>query len=280
VHEGKVLVRHARRDLVYRNFEWNELRRNQTLITFDATPGYLYHSAIVPRQLLCVCPWIQLLVILRDPVERLWSNYHFIKDRGNGKEVNMTFEEWVYSDLERLLRFGLIGGNNHDASSTSLLSSPMDIAETWANYTISSGEGPVGRGMYALQLQHWFEALREVGREPRDSFLIVRLEDMKKGAASNHTIFNRAVQWLGLSPHQLEGDKFDKRMVTDYDRLGKPVMDPKTKKTLQAFYTPHNQQLSRLLGDEWNDVWDYSLNNEDPGKLFIWPPATSTQEAE
>ena len=288
----KIMVEDARHQLLEDVLKLGKgkVRRNNRhqLYVMDATPGYLFHSTYAPHQMLCVCPWIKLLVILRNPIERTWSNYNFLKDRSRkGQYDNTTFEDWIYQDLSNLQRYGLIkyddnsysSTNKHDDDGTTTTKSSY---ENWRRYT-SDGKASrieaIGRGFYALQLQHWFNALREMGREPKDSILIVRLEDITYRRPNGHQeehdrgkdIFDRVVKWLGLPHFELLEEKqdFSHAMTTNYNKLGAPIMDPKTRSLLESFYKPYNKQLSKLLGQEWDGVWDASVT--DPSKVFVWP---------
>ena len=91
-------------------------QRHPSCMTGDSTPSYLLHSSLVIPRVKAVCPWVKLIVMLRDPVKRAHSHYVMVtsadgteaqkKTRGDawwGK----TFEEVVDEELAMLEEAGL-----------------------------------------------------------------------------------------------------------------------------------------------------------------------------
>jgi hypothetical protein len=60
----------------------------------EASPGYLGEAAVVAPRMRALLPNVKLLFILRDPIDRLHSSYHFHRGRLNLPE-DLGFDEYV-----------------------------------------------------------------------------------------------------------------------------------------------------------------------------------------
>jgi hypothetical protein len=67
-YDSKVLVQAARQNMYDNDYPREIIQRNQTLISFEATPDYLFYSTYSSKAILCTAPWVKILVILRNPV--------------------------------------------------------------------------------------------------------------------------------------------------------------------------------------------------------------------
>jgi len=54
--------------------------------TGESTPSYLLHSTLVIPRIQAVSPWVRLLVMLRNPVDRAYSQYQMCVDMSCPKE--------------------------------------------------------------------------------------------------------------------------------------------------------------------------------------------------
>jgi hypothetical protein len=68
-------------------------------VLFEASPGYLGEAATVAPRLSAMLSDVRLLFILRDPVERLYSSYHFHRGRLNLPQ-SLGFEDYVQRCLD------------------------------------------------------------------------------------------------------------------------------------------------------------------------------------
>ncbi len=117
---------------------WESHLRNQSLITFEKTPSYLFLDK-VPTYIHDILSPIQvdtkIVVSLRHPVERAYSQFH--SDRMFGQVPwNATFEYFLNKELEKMRRFGLskapdvptraIGGGKSDGQYDDDKSIPLD----------------------------------------------------------------------------------------------------------------------------------------------------------
>ena len=284
------------RDDYTKKFRVVPLIKDPNSISFDATPQYLFNFPTVPKKILCACPWVKLIVILRDPVDRLWSHFNFIKNLQIKKNkargpMKTSFEEWVLKDLKRMEKYKLLAPTGLPSE----FHPPMqenNVMKAWHDYAADFEEAPVGRGFYALQIYQWMKELRAFGRDPKHVLKVIRLEDLKR-KDNNQTVATRILQeitdWLMLerktqSSKQDKHDEavdfsqgFRQRFETNYEKLGNPILSQRTREWLNSFYAPHNQMMGRLLGD---DGWDYSVNSTgDNFKAMVWPPKDETNGA-
>jgi len=112
----------------------------------EKSPGYLV-MPYVPNRVKNVCPQAKFIVMLRDPVERAYSQY---KLRCNLMRENQSFDNAIHRALSRQ--------NNH---------------ANWLGY--------IKRGYYAEQLEHWFTFF------PREQFLVVQSERFYRDARRVYT---------------------------------------------------------------------------------------------
>lgn len=81
---------------------FDEAKTNQ--IKGEATPSYLYYHKYVTQSLKELCPDyrnIKIIIILREPVDRIFSEYRFVKKMGHDPE-NLDFEESLKAEPRRL----------------------------------------------------------------------------------------------------------------------------------------------------------------------------------
>ena len=96
-HQEKTLVGPARQRLAT-HFP------HRHALSFDASPGYLFYSSLIPRRILCVVPWVKLVVLLRHPIDRALEQYRWAQRKGyRGSE-----ETYVQRDFDLLQRVGVI----------------------------------------------------------------------------------------------------------------------------------------------------------------------------
>jgi hypothetical protein len=239
----QTLVREAREHLYTLEFHSDELKRNASLISMDATPGYLFHSSMLPPRILCVVPWVKFVIILRNPVDRAYSNWAYALRR-TGLGLNaIPFESYMQDDMRDLQQSGFL-----DAAS------PDEEIEPWNVYLGHKKEGPIGRSLYEIQLRQWFQAIRDIGRDPSTQVHIVRSEDLKRDIQGE---MEKVYKFLGLPYIPVASE--DEKVVTHYSE----PMKNKTREMLEEFFAPYNKRLYDLLvdhgfGEDWLGYWDQS----------------------
>jgi hypothetical protein len=241
-HE-KTLVYAARKRMWAAHYP--RLHKQGDAISFDASPGYLFYSSLLPRRILCVSPWVKLVVLLRDPVDRIYHQFAASKKRGWTSDL----ETMLAQDFQRLERVGLVVPPSNN-NSTSSVPTPLDISAqdlqeqedlAWYAYHTSVGEGgPIGRSLYDIQLRQWFQALRAAGKDPATDVLIVWTERLAVDPAAE---VNRILQFLQLPPSKRNQTSLASRLQA----APPDAINPATRQRLEQFFDPYNRRLEALL---------------------------------
>ncbi len=117
------------------------LRLCQPFVTGEASPYYLFHPA-VPRRVFALLPAVKLIVLLRHPVHRAYSNYHHAHKLGF---ESRSFREAVEAEMRQ----------------------PYTLDEPMQHRELSY----LARGIYHEQLTRWRQFF------PADQLLILKSED-------------------------------------------------------------------------------------------------------
>ena len=124
--------------------------RGRRLVTFEATPDYLFDPR-APKRLADMLPDAKLIIMLRDPVERAFSHYHHNVRLGLEE---LSFREAVAAESTRIAPDIQAMGDN-----------PLDRVVNYRRYSY------VSRGNYGEQIARWLELFE------RDRFLFLLAED-------------------------------------------------------------------------------------------------------
>lgn len=228
--DQKTTVMQARERLLAVNYPGLNFRREPGTISYDASSGYLFRSSVLPRRLLCVLPWVKIVAVIRDPIERLYDHYLSMKF---DHSLPHQLEDWIEYDKILMRKANLIP----NATSTKV---PSMTDEAWYDYQHNAVEGPVGRSLYYMQLRQWFQALRTIGRNPKDSVLIVRTEELVENPKRE---FDRILKFLGLA--DFTPSSFD--IVSTIRGHRADEMSQETRKDLEKFFKPYQRRLEDLL---------------------------------
>lgn len=216
----------------------NSQRREQfpdqlQLLAIDATPSYLFYSSLLPRRILCVLPWVRLIVVLRNPVDRVIAQYQHARQRQN---LRLSIENWLERDLQLLRKAGFLDPN----ATTATLSKQEEQDVAWYNYLSTTVDGSIGRSLYEIQLRQWFQALRAVGRNPSDSVYVLMAEDL---VAQPQAQLERILRFLNLkdAPFQTSA------VLKSLQPAQLPSISAETRQRLETLFRPYNKKLKKLL---------------------------------
>lgn len=186
-------------------------------MTGEATPGYIFHPE-APRRVASLVPDVKLVAMLRNPVDRAYSNYcHRV---ARGLEDLSSFEEAITAEPARLADESTVDGDERYSGSEYRLHSYL------------------ARGRYFEQLTRWF------GCFPRDRFLIEKSEDFFGNPGFTLTAL---LDFLGLPD-------FERPEYKKLNSLSSGSMNPDTRAQLVAYFKPHNERLYELVGRDFG--WD------------------------
>lgn len=181
-------------------------------ITGEAA-GYLFHP-LAPSRIADLIPHVKIIGLLRNPVDRAYSHYHHM--RRLGYEEAETFEEALALEGGRLQKEadeGVFGKHHHHHSY-------------------------LARGIYADQLQVWFDAFRS------DQLLFIQSEELYRAPTS---VLKDTATYLGLPGWQPE--EYSGHKQFPYSNLSL-----ETRTWIEEYFRPHNERLFALLGVNygWN----------------------------
>lgn len=196
---------------------WEKSRHGE-FATGEADPSYLLYPH-APTRARALVPHAKLIAILRNPVDRAWSQYrHKVR---MGLET-LSFEEAIEQEPERIR-----------GEWDRMLADP-DYEGT-ALYEF----GYLHRGLYAEQLERWLAVY------PLESLLVVRAEDLFRDPLR---VVSETTRFLGLTPW----DGGDSRFVRhNADTDGHAALDREMRARLEAHFEPANRRLYALLGREF-----------------------------
>jgi hypothetical protein len=187
----------------------------KSCITGEATPYYLYHPLVAKRILMDI-PKVKLIVILRDPVSRAYSQYH---DNLKKNQEVLSFENAIRNENIRIIgeKEKIIKNSNYHSESYWLFSY-------------------ISKGIYVNQLKDWLKFF------DRDKILILDSFDLQ---SNPQEVLNRVYSFLGISAYS--------SMVKNKKNVGKyKEMNLETRKNLEEFYKPYNIELEKLLGKKFS----------------------------
>lgn len=228
----------AHREFYMNFYEGEALHKHPSLVTGESTPSYLLHSDIVLPRLQKIVPWTNLIVMLRNPVDRAYSQYQMIQDpdgtpeqlkvRGRSHYVNKSFEEVIEEELKEIHAAGLTAESTYEHFRDSLLKTrPMD----------HGGHSLVIRGLYALQLEPY------LNQWPKDRLKIMSIKDIQGSVQDVRKVVNEVFEFIQLPPSD----------ITDIEakntRKYEPIT-PEMRAKLEEFFAPYNQRLFTLLGKQ------------------------------
>ncbi len=192
----------------------HRLRRGA--LTLDASPYYLAHPQ-APRRAALLLPAVKLIALLRNPVDRALSHYQH-EVRG-GRET-LSFAEAIEREPGRL------------AGEEERLRSDPDYY-SYHHHRFSYTR----RGLYGGQLRQWAEHF------PRAQLLVLQSEWLFRDPAGATASVQR---FLGLSP--APAARYEPFLQGTYAR----EMAPALRARLAAYFEPHNRELYRWLGKEFD----------------------------
>ena len=181
----------------------------------EASPQYLFHP-FAPERVQAYDPGMKLIAILRDPVERAYSQYQMQLRWGY---EHGTFEEALDREEAEL-----------EAELATLSSDPASYS------TLANRISYVARGRYAEQLERWLAIF------PREQLLLVLSEEL---FGRPEDVMTSVCAFLDIP----------ERRAKEYPRLagGGGVfeygsMAPETRERLARAFVEPNRRLEELLG--------------------------------
>ena len=215
---------------------------------------YTHDMYIMPSLLSNIVPGAKYIVIMRDPVSRLYSDYAYLCDayweRNNFKNVpedylksapNMfhSASEAEIKGFKNCLNFASLDVCTHCATKGPQVLGPI------------CGKARLGINLYYVHVARWLKVI------PREKFLFLRMEDL---ARDPYSLMQEVWQFLDLPMQSAEemGDVlYEHHNTNQLSHMKSLQMRNQTKKMLRDFFQPYNEELAKLLQDDrflWTDV--------------------------
>jgi hypothetical protein len=198
---------------------WWRTVRGRPFATGEASAEYLSKPGLAER-VARMLPQGRIVVLLRDPVARAWSDYQMFRSRG--------MESGDFDDIvKRSIRW------LSDPELAPLVDAARSAAHTPLRYVL--------RGLYVESLRPWLEHFGE------DRVLVVCSEDLYRDPAA---VLAQVLAHLRLPRTELGPYEVFKKGVY------REQLPPDTEARLRAFYGPSNEALYALLGRDlrWGEA--------------------------
>ncbi len=238
----------------------------QSKYTFEKTPRYLFHP-FVPSRIKAVVPWTKIIILLRDPLERAYSQFKMDYERKilqtnkrRKKDVSsygeVTFETCVDIDIQKLIEVGILGDDEKVLDADDDDENERRWLKYWdiwdEDYLTKEKvcDGEIARGLYYFQLQRWFKEYSTA--EDRDKIFITKSESLLPDKKTKVIDMKAMTDFIGIDEMEVVAEE---KIHATSSEFG-PMQD-ETKQRLQAIYDPFNKKLGDILGEGWDDPWPY-----------------------
>ena len=196
-----------------------EKKTKQNFVVGENTSTYLFHP-LVPKRIKEILPNAKLIINLRNPVKRAFSNYN--------QQVKQKFEQRSFDDAI-----------NSEFSRIELLEKNPNLKINNPDFDNTVTFNYIRHGIYVDKIRTWFELF------PRDQIQILPTNLLTN---EPRKFLKITFDFLGVPDYPIENLK--RTNVGKYSK-----MNEQTKKLLTDFYEPHNQRLFELIGKklEWDN---------------------------
>jgi hypothetical protein len=195
-------------------------REGRPLLAGEGTPTYMAHYWTSERAAKLV-PEAKLIVCLRDPIDRAYSQYHHFRRRGT--EPIETFEEAIAAEPERL-------SGEHE----------RQLRDRHFHSWKLHRWGYLFASRYDEQVERWLRFF------PREQFLFL---DFAEVSSAPQRALDRVHAFLGLPDHSYE--LFPKLNANSYEPIA-----AETRARLEEYFRPHNERLQEITGIDFG--WEAS----------------------
>ncbi len=254
----------------YQNFFVNETPISDPgpgqYVSGEFSTASLIHP-LAPRRVQANLPRLKVFVLLRNPVDRAYS--HFMMSRTAGLEKDCSFEEIVRREMDEIPELlaaherGFLSADGDSKSCYSTINgTPVCVAkheQGWPERELRHDldlrdfyfKSYVFRSLYHDQLHRWLRMF------PRQQLMIIQSESFFTNEADT---MNKVAEFLGLESFEFQtadqlqrswdaGARNQSEIPQDY-----PALDDTPRSILTDFFEPFNQQLYRLIDEDfgWN----------------------------
>ena len=184
-------------------------------LAFDVTTKYMEEESTA-NNVYQTKPNMKIIIILRNPVDRAYSQYHLSVRQTAERR---SFEDVVEENMNRL---------NKESHEHYKIKPKFSAKED--NY--------LKKGLYALQLRYWLKIF------PRENILIVSTEEFE---SNQQIIYNKIFEFLNIS-------KFEVKNTKKMEKGNYPPRKSETRNLLLDYFRSHNHELFELINIKFD--WD------------------------
>ena len=184
-------------------------------LAFDVTTKYMEEESTA-NNVYQTKPNMKIIIILRNPVDRAYSQYHLSVRQTAERR---SFEDVVEENMNRL---------NKESHEHYKIKPKFSAKED--NY--------LKKGLYALQLRYWLKIF------PRENILIVSTEEFE---SNQQIIYNKIFEFLNIS-------KFEVKNTKKMEKGNYPPIKSETRNLLLDYFRSHNHELFELINIKFD--WD------------------------
>jgi len=194
----------------------NIRRKEGVAITGEDTPFYFWNP-LAAKRIQELLPNIKLIIILRNPIDRAYSEYQDLFLR---KSEPPPFETIIEKEMN-------VGTEYTD------LITEENVEEIFKQKT-----SLLSKGIYVNQLKIWTALF------PKEQILILSTENL---SCDPNAVLGSVFQYLNLPDYKIKNPQHRKQKKY-------VPMNPKTRKLLLEFFKPHNERLFEFVGKkfEWS----------------------------
>ncbi len=181
---------------------------------------------LAPERMAEVVPRAQLIVLLRGPVDRAYSDYQQVARKGR---ENRAFEETIEEaiEAEKTLPFGKKDECSEEQEDRVDVKGPTRCVY-------------LSRGIYVDLLRRWSKLFGD------EQMLVLKSEDFFERPTETLKV---VLGFLGLPDWEPEASEIpnEHKNKGEYEQK----MDPATRKRLEELFEPHNKRLYEYLGKDF-----------------------------
>lgn len=249
----------------YRKYFHPLLAQYPSLMTGESTPSYLLHGTLVIPRLLRMCPWMpKIMIILRNPVDRAYSQYRMTTDtNGTAEQLEMRgYSTYGHKSFDEVVDEEVAYLQSKGVSPHAEYSYQQFQEQVMAHAPLShGGHSIVARGLYALQVEQWLQEYtphdQMKDNQGNNLIKVMSLGEIKSDGSSNARMkatLRDVFAFVGLPPHDLS----DKDIEPKNTRGTQVPMSDTAREKLTQFYQPFNERLFQVIRrrlDEGEAKW-------------------------
>ena len=204
------------RSMFPRKKQIEDVRQKEGIaITGEDTPFYFWNP-VAAKRIQKLLPNIKLITILRNPIDRAYSEY---QDLVSSESNSPSFETFIENEI-----------NTRRKDSSLITEENFEIFNQKNSYLL--------KGIYVDQLKIW------AGLFPKEQIFTLSTENLNSEPI---TALESVFQYLNLPDYKIKNIQRQKQKKY-------VPMNSQTRKILIEFFKPHNERLFKFIGKKFE--WD------------------------